>query len=99
GLLHEETRFQHPAVRAAVLVGDRDAEPAELGHLRIDLRRMRLRVAGGEALALLAGAALAGAEVADRGDEVALLVGEREVHERRGSVFRVRVRSRRGGGT
>ena len=41
---------------------------------------MGLGVAVGEALALLLGAALALAEVADRGDEVALLVGEGEVH-------------------
>ena len=34
----------------------------------------------GELFALLLGAALAAAEVADRRDEVALLVGEPEVH-------------------
>ena len=37
-------------------------------------------VALGELLALLLRAALARAEVADRGDEVLLLVGEGEVH-------------------
>ena len=40
-----------------------------------------LGVAVGEPLALLPRAALAPAEVADRGDEVPLLVGEGEVHE------------------
>ena len=38
------------------------------------------RVAVGQLLALLRRAALALAEVADRGDEVLLLVGEGEVH-------------------
>src|SRR5512132_840692 len=46
----------------------------------LQLGAVELGVAAGELLALLGGAALAPAEVADRGDEVALLVGELEVH-------------------
>jgi hypothetical protein len=41
---------------------------------------VELGVAVGEPLALLLGAALALAEVADRGDEVLLLVAEGDVH-------------------
>ena len=58
------------AAGAAVLLGDRDPEPAELGHLAVELEVVVLGVAVGELLALLRGAALARAEVADRGDEV-----------------------------
>ncbi len=80
GLLHEDAGVDHPAAGAAELLVDRDAEPAELGELRVDLGRVELGVAVGEALALLGRAALAAAEVADRLGEVALLVGEVEVH-------------------
>ena len=66
--------------RAAVLLGDRDPEPAELGHLPVEVEVVMELVALGELLALLLRAALARAEVADRGDEVLLLVGEGEVH-------------------
>ena len=34
GLLHEEAGVEHRAARAAVLLGDRHPEPAQLGHLR-----------------------------------------------------------------
>ncbi len=70
------------ASRAAVLLGDRDAEPAQLGHHLVDLGAVALAIGVGEALALVAGAALAVAEIADRIDEVVLLVAESEVHER-----------------
>jgi hypothetical protein len=63
-----------------VLLGDRQPEPAELGHLLVDPLVVELGVAVGELLALLGGAALALAEVPDRGYEVALLVAELEVH-------------------
>jgi hypothetical protein len=63
-----------------VLLGDRESQPAEVGHLLVDLGVVVLGVVAGELLALLLGTALALAEVADRGDEVALLVGELEVH-------------------
>ena len=80
GLLHEEAGVDHGPAGAAVLLGDRQAEPAELGHLLVELLVVELGVAVGELLALLGGAALPLAEVADGGDEVALLVGELEVH-------------------
>ncbi len=80
GLLHEEAGVDPAATRAAVLLGDGEAEPAEIGHLLVDAGVVELGVVAGELLALLLGAALAFAEVADRGDEVALLVGELEVH-------------------
>src|SRR5204863_7502935 len=83
GLLHEQAGVEHPAARSAVVLGDRHAEPAEVSHLRVDLGRVRLGVAGGQALPLLARAAFARAEVADGGDEVALLVAEVEIHRRR----------------
>ena len=51
-------------------------EPAELGELLVDLLVVELGVAVGEPLALLLGAELALAEVADRRAEVALLVRE-----------------------
>jgi hypothetical protein len=41
-----------------------------------------LGVALGQLLALLGGTALALAEIADRGDEIMLLVGEGELHGR-----------------
>jgi hypothetical protein len=88
GLLHEQAGVDHAAARAAVLLVDRDAEPAEVGHLPVDLGGVGVLVAAGQALALLLGAALAGAEVADRLDEVALLVCEREVHGRRECTLR-----------
>ena len=80
GLLHEEAGVEHRAAGAAVLLGDRDPEPAELRHLLVDVEVVVLAVAVGEPLALVLRAALALAEVADRVDEVLLLVGEGEVH-------------------
>jgi hypothetical protein len=65
---------------AAVLLGDGEAEPAEVSHLGVDLAAVVDRVVLGELLALFLGPTLAPAEVPDRGDEVALLVGEPEVH-------------------
>ena len=75
-LLEEDAGVDEAAARAAVLLVDRDAEPAELGELLVDLLAVQLGVALGEALALLLGAELALAEVGDRGLEVALLVGQ-----------------------
>ena len=46
-------------------------EPAELGHLLVEVEVVVQLVAVGQLLALLLRAALALAEVADRGDEVA----------------------------
>ena len=60
-------------------------EPAELGHLLVEVLVVVDRVALGQLLALLGGAGLALAEVADRGDEVGLLVGQLEVHGSGGS--------------
>ena len=80
GLFHEEAGVEHRAAGAAVLLGDRDPEPAELGHLPVDVEVVMELVALGELLPLLLRAALARAEVADRGDEVLLLIGEGEVH-------------------
>ena len=80
GLLHEEAGVDPAAAGAAVLLGDGQAEPAELGHLLVDAFVMELGVAAGELLALLGGSTLALAEVADRSGEVALLVGQLEVH-------------------
>ena len=37
GLFHEEGRVEHRAAGAAVLLGDRDPEPAELGHLLVEV--------------------------------------------------------------
>ena len=81
GLLHEEAGVEHRAAGAAVLLGDRDPEPAELGHLLVEVVVVVELVAFGQLLALLLRAALALAEVADRGDEVLLLIGQGEVHE------------------
>ncbi len=80
GLLHEEAGVEHRAAAAAVGLGNRDPEPAELGHLPVEVGVVELRVSVGELLALLLGAALASAEIADRGDEVLLLIGEGKVH-------------------
>src|SRR5262249_7280878 len=80
GLLHEEAGVDPGPAGAAVLLRDRQAEPAELGHLAVEAVVVELGPALGELLALLGGAALALAEIADRGDEVALLVGQLEVH-------------------
>src|SRR4051794_15928464 len=89
GLLHEQAGIEHAATGTAVLLGDRDAQPPQLPHLSVQPVVVGLRVAVGKGLALLGGAALAPAEVADRGDEVALRVGEGEVH-RAGSLSRSR---------
>ena len=64
------------AAGAAVLLGDRDPEPAELGDLLVDLLVVGLAAVVGQRVALLAGPALALGEVADRRQEVALLVGQ-----------------------
>ena len=61
-------------------LGDRHPEPPELGHLPVQAVGVELGVAVRQLGALLARPALAAAEVLDRGDEVALLVGEGEVH-------------------
>ena len=53
-----------------------DAQPAELGQLLVDLLVVELLVVVGGLLALLLRSELALDEVADRGLEVALLVGE-----------------------
>ena len=59
GLLHEEAGVEHRAAGAAVLLGDRHPEPAELGHLLVEVEVVVDLVAVGELLALLLGAALA----------------------------------------
>ena len=56
--------------------GIADAEPAEIGDPRVHLLVVRLAAVVGERVALLARAALAPGEVADRLDERALLVGQ-----------------------
>ncbi len=81
GLLHEDAGVQHRAARAAVLLGNRQPEPAELGHLLVDLEVVVLGVALGEALALILRTALVIAVALDRVDEVFLLVRKGEVHE------------------
>src|ERR1044072_8995912 len=68
------------APRSPVPLGDRPPEPAELGHLLVDLVAVLVLVAAGQPLALLLRPALALAGVAARGDEVLLLGGEGEVH-------------------
>src|SRR5262249_43654562 len=92
-LLHEEAGVEHGAAGAAVLIGDGDAEPAELGHLAVEVLVVMPGVVLGEFFALLGGAALTLAEVADRGDEVALLVGEIELHRAKPSDSRARISS------
>src|SRR5260221_13546741 len=72
--------MDHRAACAAVRLGDRHAQPAQLGHLLIESIVVVQPVAVGEPLALLLRPALALAEATDRGDEVLLLVGQREVH-------------------
>ena len=69
-----------PPPGAAVLLGDGDAEPAELGDLRVEVDVVRLLAAVGQRVALLARAALARREVADRLDEGLLLGGEGDRH-------------------
>jgi hypothetical protein len=80
GLLHEQAGIQHRATRAAVLLVNRHPKPAQLRHLLVDLEVMVLAVAVGQPLALVGRPTLAVAEVANRVDEVLLLVGEGEVH-------------------
>ena len=81
GLLHEQAGVDHSAARAADLLRDRHPEPPELAHLPVELVVVGPAVAVGEPLALLLGAALALGEVANRGDEIGLGVGQGEVHE------------------
>ena len=80
GLLEEQAQVDHPAARAAVLLRDRDAEPAELGHLGVELLVVRVAAALGEGVTLLARPALATAEVAQRGGELVLLRCQRQGH-------------------
>src|SRR4030095_16892688 len=58
GLLHEDAGIEHGAARAAVLLGNRHPEPAQLGHLLVDRLVVVLGVALGETLALIRRAAL-----------------------------------------
>ena len=76
GLLEEEAQVDEAAARAAVLLRRGDAEPAELGHLLVEVLVVRVPAVVGQRVALLARAALALAEVAHGGDEVLLLVGQ-----------------------
>src|SRR5262249_23513699 len=80
GLLHEDAGVEHRAGRAAVLLGDRQAGPAELGHLLVDRLVVVLAIALGEALALVRRPALVVAVAPDRVDEVLLLLRQGEVH-------------------
>ena len=75
-LLAEQAQVDRAAAGAAVLLGDRDPEPPELGDPRVQLRVVRLLSVVGERVTLLTGAALAAGEVADRLDKRALLVGQ-----------------------
>ena len=75
-LLEEDAGVDHPAARAPVRGVDRHPEPAQLGELFVELLVVELGVAVREPLSLLPRPGLALAEVADRGPEVALLVGE-----------------------
>ena len=77
-------RSTSAAARAAVLLGDRDAEPAELGDLLVELLVVLLGALVRERVALLARPALARGEVADRLDEGLLLVGQGERARNRG---------------
>ena len=77
-LLAQHAQLRRPPARAAIGLGNRRPEPAQLGDLRVELGVVGLAAVVGECLALLAGAALAGGEVADRLGEGALLVGEGE---------------------
>jgi hypothetical protein len=79
-LLEQEAEVDHAAARAAVGLGDGDAEPTQLGDLGVEVDVVRLLAAVGQRVALLAGAALAGREVADRGDECLLLGREGDWH-------------------
>jgi hypothetical protein len=80
GLLHEQAGVEHRPARTAELLGNRDAEPAELRHLVVDVEVVVLAVAVRQPLALIGGAALAIAEIPDRVDEILLLVAQGEVH-------------------
>ena len=91
-LLAQQAQVDGATARAAVLLRDRDAEPAELGDLRVDLRVVGLASVVGERVALLARAALALGEVADRLDERALLVGQVQVAVPPRAAVRVRGR-------
>ena len=53
GLLHEQAGLEHRAAGAAVLLGDRHPEPAELRHLPVDVEVVVLAVAVGQPLALV----------------------------------------------
>src|SRR5690606_8917617 len=75
-LLEADAGVDHPLAGAAVPLVDRDAEPAELGELLVDLLVVELEVAVGQLLALLGGPGFALGEVADRLAEVDLLVGQ-----------------------
>src|SRR5690606_1816114 len=75
-LLEEAAGVHQAAAGAAPALVDRHAEPAQLGELLVELLVVDLREPLREPLPLFAGADLPRAEVAQRGDEVALLVGE-----------------------
>ncbi|GAA3598737.1 hypothetical protein GCM10022419_097940 [Nonomuraea rosea] len=72
----EQEQVDHALTGAAVRFGHGDPEPAELGHLPVQLGVVRLAAAVGQLEPLLAGPRLAPAEVLDRGHEVAPLIGQ-----------------------
>src|SRR3954447_2055698 len=77
-LLEEERRVEEGAAGAAVLLVDRQAVPAELAHLARQLVRVHVLEAVRQVREAIAGE-LALGEVANRADEVLLLVGQRRV--------------------
>src|SRR5699024_2041067 len=88
GLLEEQAQLRHALPGSAVLLGQADAQPSELGHLGVQLLVVRLLTACGQLVPLLLRAALAAAELADRVDEVALLVGQGSWHGRSSWILR-----------
>ena len=75
-LLEQQAQLDHAAAGAAVLLRDRDAEPAELGDLLVDSWLCGSWPSSVSASRCSRGAALAAGEVADRLDEGVLLVGQ-----------------------
>ncbi len=79
-LLEQQDEVDGAAAGSAVFLGNRHSEPAEVGHLLGDLGAVILLAAVGQRGALLTRSALALAEVANRLDEVVLLVSQLQWH-------------------
>ena len=84
GLLHEQAGVEHRAARAAVLLGDRHPEPAELGHLACRARSCGARVWPSVSCSRCSGVPHSRSQKSRiAATKSLLLVGEGEVHRRR----------------